>query len=302
MLVCMLMLGMVNMTALASDEAVDVYVTVSDGKGSLVLAKEQVSVTDVDADGVISISDALYAAHEANFEGGAAAGFASSMTEYGLSLDKLWGVANGGSYGYYVNNVSAWSLGDAVKDGDHVKAYVYIDLTAWSDTYCYFDSEEIVAKAGDEISLTLTGKGYDESWNPVDVPVEGATITLNGEATEFKTDAEGKVIITIEEAGDYVVSAVSDTAVLVPPVAKATVEGTDIAPTATPAPVETATPAPAETATPAPETTTTPSTGATVTAPKTDDNSEVVMYAILFAIAMAGITVYGIKVKKAYEK
>lgn len=45
---------------------------------------------------------------------------------------------------------------------------------------------------------------------------EGAVLTIDGEETEYVTDAEGKVIFVIAEAGSYVVSAVSDTLTLVP--------------------------------------------------------------------------------------
>ncbi|MBP5657968.1 MAG: hypothetical protein J6X52_05545, partial [Clostridia bacterium] len=79
-----------------------VYVTIANGE--LVLAREAVTLTDADNDGALTINDALYLAHEAKFEGGAAAGYASSTGDYGLSLTKLWGVENGGSYGYFVND------------------------------------------------------------------------------------------------------------------------------------------------------------------------------------------------------
>lgn len=187
------------------------------------MAQEEVTVADVDKDGVLSISDALYAAHEAKFTGGAAAGYAASVTEYGLSLDKLWGVANGGSYGYYLNNVSAWSLADAVKDGDYVNAFVYTDLSSFSDTYCYFDVNTVTAEAGKEITLTLYAAGYDTNYNPVRLAVEGAEITLNGQKTGVKTDGNGKAVITVPAEGSYIISAVSSVQTLVAPVLKATI-------------------------------------------------------------------------------
>ena len=41
----------------------DIYVTISDENGELVLAKEPVHVTDADGDGVLTVHDALSAAH-----------------------------------------------------------------------------------------------------------------------------------------------------------------------------------------------------------------------------------------------
>ncbi|MBQ8640189.1 MAG: hypothetical protein IJ468_13620 [Lachnospiraceae bacterium] len=219
-------IGMQVMAAEAADvsvEPIEVYVTIADSEGALALAQEPVAVTDMDDDGVLTINDALYCAHEACYEGGAEAGYGSAFGDYGLSMTKLWGAENGGSYGYRVNDQSAWSLEDPVADGDYVNAYVYTDLTAWSDTYCYFDAPIGLAEKEEEITLVLNAAGYDEAYNPIAVPVAGAVITVDGEATEFVTDEEGKVTLTLDEEGIHVISAQSETQNLVPPVCTAAV-------------------------------------------------------------------------------
>ena len=201
-----------------------VYVTVA-LKGEMVLTYQPVSLADKDGDGVLTINDALQAAHDAHFEG--KDGYASGKSEYGLSLNKLWGDTSG-AYGYMLNNASvATSLSEPVKVGDHVYAYVYTDQTNWSDTYCYFDKAAVTVNAGESITLTLMSAGFDENWAPVTKPVADATITLNGEAGEVKTNSEGQVTITMGKASQkdtIVVSATSDTAVLVPPVCLVTVK------------------------------------------------------------------------------
>ena len=208
--------------AFAADGA-SAYVSISDKDGKLVLVLEKIDLSDADGDGTITINDALYLAHEAEFEGGAAAGYASEQSDYGLSLTKLWGCENGGSYGYYVNDASAMSLADPVKDGDRINAFVYTDLKTWSDKYCYFDKASVTAQSGESFSLVLTGAGFDGDWNPVSVPVEGAKITVDGEATDFVTDADGRVSVTVSEAGSHVISAISDSETLVPPVCVAVI-------------------------------------------------------------------------------
>lgn len=256
--------GTMSTNALAEEATeANVYVTISDKEGKLALTQEKITVTDVDSDGALTINDVLYAAHEAKYEGGAAVGYASSMGDYGLKLDKLWGTANGTGYGYYVNNKSAISLTDTVKEGDYINAYVYTDLTAWSDTYCYFDVNKAWVTAGREITVTLSAAGYDASWNPVVIPVEGATITVNGEKTEFKTDKDGKVTFALSKAGNYVISAVSDTMTLVPPVCQVAVEEV---------------------------------------APPTEDNANIYMSITLLAVSFAGVMAFTVKSKKAYEK
>ena len=226
-----MLIGALSLTVFGTEispESADVYVTVADNSGKLVLVQEKITATDKDGDGKITIDEALFAAHNAKYEGGASAGYASGTTAYGISLMKLWGDESG-SFGYYVNNASVMSLADEVKDGDCINAFVYTDLVMWSDTYCFFDSNTVSAKEGDEISLTLKYAGYDASWNSVVLPVEGAVITIDGEATEYKTDAEGKVTVKLDKAGDIVISATSETMTLVPPVCKATVEAKAVA-------------------------------------------------------------------------
>ena len=212
---------LVSLTA-SAEAAPTVYVSISDDTGVLVLAYAPVTVTDADGDGALTICDALACAHAAHHPEGAAA-FLAEDSEWGKSLYVLWNVDNGGSYGYMLNDVSAWSLVDPVKDGDHVKAYAFTDLTAFSDTYAYFTAPVAAAVVNTEIALTLNAAGYDEAWNPVTLPVAGATLTVNGEKTDIVTDENGNAVLTLAEAGTYTVSAVSETMTLVPPVCLVTV-------------------------------------------------------------------------------
>ena len=210
-------------TAFAENDDSDItaYVSVS-VKGELAASYVKVNVADADEDGAITVSDVLYALHEANYDGGAEAGFATAMTEYGLSMTKLWGDTSG-CFGYYLNNASCMSLADAVKDGDYVYAFVYSDADTWSDSYSYFDKNAVSIDAGDNLTLTLSAAGYDAEWNPVTLPVGNATIYVNGQAVDAKTDADGKIVITLDEAGSYVVSASCEDSIITPPVCIVTV-------------------------------------------------------------------------------
>lgn len=227
--VCLL-LGTFALPAFASAEpaaaTADVYVTIADGEGKLALTQEKITVTDRDNDGKLSIDEALYAAHEAKYSGGAAAGYASASSEWGLSLQKLWGVENGGSYGYYVNRNMAMGLSDEVKAGDYIAAYVYTDTTTWSDVFCFFDQDKVACAADEEITLTLSQYSWDMTTGETKtVAVVGAAITVNGEKTTYKTDENGRVTIKPEKSGELVISATSETLRLVPPVCIASVEG-----------------------------------------------------------------------------
>lgn len=205
----------------AEEAAPTVYVSISDDTGALVLAYAPVALLDKDGDGALTICDALLGAHEAYHPDGAAA-FLAENSEWGLSMYRLWGVENGGSYGYYLNDASAWSLVDPVQAGDHIKAYAFTDLTNFSDTYAFF-TQTVAAAVNAEVALTLNANGYDEAWNPVTLPVAGAALTVNGEKTEAVTDENGQAVLTFAEAGVYTVSAVSENMTLVPPVCIVTV-------------------------------------------------------------------------------
>lgn len=214
-----LSLSLFALTVFADSETV--YVSISDG--TLQLAYAAVPLSDTDGDGTLTINDALYRAHELYFEGGVD-GYGSASTDYGLSLTKLWGDDNGGSLGYYLNNASALSLADPVKDGDHIYAYAYSDLVAWSDTYSYFNVNTATVNEGEELKLTLSAAGFDENWAPITKPVEGAKIVVNGKETSYVTDANGNVAIKTNGFAQYTtITAVSDSMTLVPPVCLVTV-------------------------------------------------------------------------------
>ncbi|MBO5501819.1 MAG: hypothetical protein J6A48_07325 [Clostridia bacterium] len=214
LLLCVLCLPALGESDTAATTQVSVSIT--DDTGALVLALETVLVTDTDGDAVLTINDALACAHAAHPDGAEA--YSAVPTEWGLSLMKLWGVENGGSYGYYLNDASAWSLLDPVKEGDHVKAYAFTDLNAFSDTYCYFDTAFVETSVGETVELTLTAAAFDENFAPITVPVAGAALVIDGEKTDIVTDEAGCVSLTVVEAGSYLSTARSAEMVLVPPV------------------------------------------------------------------------------------
>ncbi len=198
------------------------YVTIIDDKGNLAVCHYEFELADADKDGSITISDALYATHKDNNN---INGYAAEKTEYGLSLTKLWGIENGGSYGYLVNNLSAMSLADEIKDGDIIVAYCYQDLETWSDQYSYFDKVTVNATAGESFALKLAKQGYDQNWQTVESVVENADIYVDGVKTEIKTNENGVVDIVLNKNGKHIVTAKKQGTVLVTPYSVVTVTG-----------------------------------------------------------------------------
>lgn len=95
---------LVSLTAFA-EEAPTVYVSITTDTGALVMTYAPVPLTDADGDDALTICDALMAAHTAYHPDGAEA-FLAEDTEWGKSMYRLWGVENGGSYGYCVDRKS----------------------------------------------------------------------------------------------------------------------------------------------------------------------------------------------------
>lgn len=224
MLAFLMITGCISITAFAEDVSATVYVSISN-KGQLVAAQTKVTVTDIDGDNALTVNDALYAAHEAAYSGGAKEGYSYYIhKDYGLSVSKLWGDTSG-NFGYYINNSSCWSLADPIKSGDYLNAFVYSDSKYYSDKYCFFNSFTVTADTDSDIELILNSAGYDESWNPVTLPVVNAEITVDGKVTGVKTDVNGKATIKIGSAGNHIISAVSESETLVPPVCTAQING-----------------------------------------------------------------------------
>lgn len=292
--------GCANFSASAADElSASVYVTISN-KGELVAVQQNVAVSDADNDGSLTVSDALFALHEAVYEGGAEAGYSSYTGDYGLSLGKLWG-DDSGNFGYCKNNSSCFSLADTVADGDYITAYIYSDTDYYSDMYTFFDVNTASANAGEEIILTLSGSGYDADWNPVTLPVEGAVITLDGEETEYVTDAEGKVSVTIESEGKYTISAKSNTQIIVPPVCIAEISAV-VVDEENSVPSESESVESSESSESSESISESEGSAADVSSPDTGDDSNVTIYAAIFFLSVMMAAAIAVSSKKSYEK
>lgn len=217
----------------------DVTVTMVD-KGEIAVGKDEnktlmaevpVHAVDLNTDGKIDINETFKAMHETYCPGG----FESSVGQYGLSVDKLWGDTSG-SFGYYVNNNSAWSLADEVKTGDSVKGFIYKDGIKWSDQYSWFDVNKCNAAVGKEVTLSLKAYEFDENYNPVEKAYAGATlgtVSADGTFTAFSnavTDKDGKATISFDKDGTYVVSAKAPegASALVSPVCIVTIASADV--------------------------------------------------------------------------
>ncbi len=107
----------------------------------------------------------------------------------------------------------ASGVGDEIKEGDRLFASINKDNRYYADWYLFFDENSIVAGENKEIKLMLKGcQGMGYPFNPkavkgIDVGYyEGDTFKKLGTTNDY-----GRVTISLENAGNYVVTVDSST-------------------------------------------------------------------------------------------
>lgn len=205
-----------------------INVTISD-KGNVMVALKSVLVEDRNKDGILNVDEALYAVHQAAYNGGAEAGYASAVTEYGNMITKLWGDTSG-AYGYWLNNASCMGLDDTVKAGDHLVAFIYKDAELWSDIYTAFEKTTYTT-SDSMVKVSLKQAGYDDNWNTVFSSLSGAKIrvydeNLNLIETGYQITelGDGKYGVAFAKAGNYILIGTAEETNTVPAVCSVTCE------------------------------------------------------------------------------
>ena len=172
--------------------------------GSYIAAK----ALEVPAEGT-TVGDVIKAIH-ANWFADGEAGYATAVGQYGDQITKLWGIENGGSYGYYINGAMAMGLTDPVKAGDIVDVFVYKDAAGWSDIYTILKAEA----NGADVTVTVEAVGgYDANYNPVFKPLAGTKVcyvNIKGNLVDsgVKTGEDGTATITLKN-GIYRIVAIN---------------------------------------------------------------------------------------------
>ena len=211
-----LMLGSLTVCFAATEEKPYAYVNIYDGK-KVVLAMYKVEKSDEDGDGSWTINDALLSAHKVKCKDG----YASAASEWGTSITKLWNDESG-AFGYYLNNKMVMTdVKEKLSETEHdvIYAYVYSDTQTWSDAYTFFEENVFEGKQNDKKTLTLYYAAFDENYNQVNKPLEGATIYFDAKKTEYKTDANGKVEIELPAYSSNI-SAEKDGMTIIPPITR----------------------------------------------------------------------------------
>lgn len=158
----------------------------------------------------------LYAGGAENFSG---TSNNSPATGNDLFITKFLGVETT-QLCYYVNNKypgewleeEGYIWGSAVdyikmKNNDDVNVTMFTNYET-PMFYTYFDKQEDTVKQGQNLELTLNGFDNSQAYLiPEGQAISGATIYIDGEATDIVTDEDGKATLMFDEPGTYIVSA-----------------------------------------------------------------------------------------------
>ena len=214
------------MPVLAADE-ITVYVSVS-AQGAPAETKDGGAAVQlaVKVPAGSTVEDAIIAAHEAYGPDGAE-GWEMAESDWGLSMVKIWGSYDGVG-AWYLNGVMPMEQSNtiAASDGDYVDLILY--GPDWSDSYACFDKRTAQASVGEALTLTLTHDVFDENWVASPEALAGANVKLTDGTALGVTDAEGKITLTFDQAGTYVVTAEDPDLAITAPACVVTVAGAQL--------------------------------------------------------------------------
>lgn len=183
-------------------------------KDGSVMAEREVTVKDLNSDGILTYDEALMAVHDEYYEGGSAGYETGKAEDTGsLYIGKLWGISED-AYGWWKDDELCIDLQEAVHAGDELTAFVYKDTEKRSDGYTKFAKDAYTIPVGtskyvdcykaayedilDEYQFSLFRSGkltvYDSNFQPVSE--DSYTITM-------KDSGPVSYYISIQNTGIY---------------------------------------------------------------------------------------------------
>ena len=121
----------------AADASAKVYVTVANG--GLELANSEVTVTDIDGDGALTINDAFMPLTKATLRAEPQQAMPPKCPTTALCSPSFGESKTAAATATMSTTPLPGALPTRSEDGDYVNAFVYQDTKAFSDRYCYFD-------------------------------------------------------------------------------------------------------------------------------------------------------------------
>jgi len=200
--------------SVSAEDAV-IYLTInkqgilaSDNDGAI-MANREITVKDLDANGILSVEEAVLAAHKAH----------NSEDGYGINdgfVSKLWGMETMGNCLFFLNHsgISSGICEATITDGDYLVASINADNTYYADWYTFFDIPSKTVAPNEAVTLTLKGHlgmAYlPEDLEDVAIPDVSVGVWENGSFTPIEgkvTDETGAVTLSFPNPGVYHITA-----------------------------------------------------------------------------------------------
>lgn len=203
--------GICNICNVEKPKDINVFFTLIDKENNFAISKDEsteiheaeITVGDIDNDGVLTLNDAFIELHKEHSINGSD-DFSVEESTYGPFITKLWGTETS-SIAYMLNNTAAYSLLDVVTENDYIAAYFYRDTENYSDIYTYISGNKVIL-AGIDTEFTLNGLTSSG-----EVMAKGASISVIGDNNEviYETtvNQNGKFKVNIPDSGEYVIAA-----------------------------------------------------------------------------------------------
>ncbi|SHJ98110.1 LPXTG-motif cell wall anchor domain-containing protein [Clostridium amylolyticum] len=131
----------------------------------------------------------------------------------GMYISKVDGVAQGSfgsldGWGYYINDsyTDKYVSQQDLLQGDSIVLF-FMENYAYA-RYGFFDKKSVNVKVGEEFTLELTGKYFFSTGIPKVVKlIDNAKILVNDAISSYVTDENGKVTMSFDKPGTYIISA-----------------------------------------------------------------------------------------------
>lgn len=131
-------------------------------KDGSVMAEREVTVKDLNSDGILTYDEALTAVHDEYYEGGSAGYETGKAEDTGsLYIGKLWGISED-AYGWWKDDELCTDLEEAVHTGDELTAFVYKDTEKRSDGYTKFAKAAYTIPVGTSKHLDCYKAAYED--------------------------------------------------------------------------------------------------------------------------------------------
>ena len=167
---------------------------------------EGATLVNVELDGKESynLNDVFSKFHSLYYDG--EDGYSFESGDYGDYITGFWGDESG-NFVYQLTGGEKYAggLDTLVEDGDYIDVTIYENRYPDTEVYTKFDTYKKEVQAGEEFEIVLYQAGYDENWNTVFSPCEGATVVCDKD--EYITDSDGKAVLHIENCGTYIITA-----------------------------------------------------------------------------------------------